>query len=344
MAAARHSAETRVEPEILEPDQVSPDPRWRDPAASRPGQMIWQFIGVGLLGGCAPFVFDGVAHGYELGGTVYTVATTGMLIAVAAGLIALLYLLVRATSLITPLGTSRRRRLLWAVLVATVGTLVWFLGRTVATARDPGVLHNGRMAVLIGGGLAILVAAALTRGWYLRAPVVVALVGLAWLGVFAFRDTGPTELEYRLDALAMNPADLWMVDIAGYHAVRHTFGQAVNGDEYQSATTGAGPITLKIFDIGYGCRPPRCTDSNYVLLPADHQISVIRDTDRTRVVALVGHQVIELTGPADVDPGPLKLAISSARRATDAELVAYLPQGPAPDPVEAVRIWLRKHT
>ncbi|MFI1995729.1 hypothetical protein [Actinoplanes sp. NPDC020271] len=340
MAAARHRAEIV---DTTEPGSPLPDrPHWEDPAASRTGQLVWQFIGVWLLGGCTPFVLDGVAHGYELGGTEYTVATTGMLVVVALGLIALLYLLVRATALVTPLGASRRGRLLWAVLVAAVGTLAWLAGRAVATAREPGVLHNGRMAVLLGGGLAVLVAALLTRGWWLRAPAAAALIVLAGAGVFAFRDLGPSDLDVRLDQAARKRTDFNVVTVAGYHPAQLTFGTNETGDEYVPDTPGAGGrIVLRIVDISHGCQPPRCLDPGYLYLGVAPTIF----EDRPPRAAVLHHQrIYELTGDPGVDPQLLLHSLTDIRQARDAEIAQGLPPFSPRNPVEAARHWLREHT
>ncbi|BCY07630.1 hypothetical protein L3i22_027180 [Actinoplanes sp. L3-i22] len=319
-------------------------PRWTDPAESRPGQLTWQLITVWLLGGCAPFVLDGVAHGFELGGPAFTTATVAMLVVIAAGLITMLYLLVRATSLVTPLGGTRRRRLLWAALVAAGGGLAWLTGRTVATAHGLDVLHNGRLAVLLGGALAALVAAALTRGWWLRAPATAALVVLAATGVLAFRDTGPSELDQRLARAGWTRDAAWHLDVPGFRPVRSTFGLAEQGDEYvPTDPAAAGRITLLTIDVSTGCHPPRCTDQNYLLLGGTNRASVFTgDTPRAAIIR--NHHVLELTGNPDVPPELLRQALASARPATDTELLDTLPAYSPRNPVEAARAWLRRHT
>ncbi|WP_436520381.1 hypothetical protein [Actinoplanes sp. HUAS TT8] len=338
MSAARHRAEIP-----LAPDPAPEPPQWKDPAANRTGQLVWQFIGVGLLGGCAPFVLDGVAHGYELGGTTYTVATTGMLLVVGAGLITLLYLLVRATPLVTPLGATRRGRLLWAALIAGGGTIAVLLGRTFAAAHDDGLLHNGRLAVLLGGSLTVLVAAALTGGWWLRAPAAVALIVLTWTGLIAFRDTGPTELEMRLTQAGADRTEMWTVTVPGYRVVHQTFGLAETGDEYLPAPgSAAGRLVLTTVDLSQGCRPPRCADPDYLLLTPGQ--AVVLPGSPTRVVMLRGHQVLELTAPIDADTDRLRDALQASRPATDPELLGALPAAPAGNPIDAFRIWLRHHT
>lgn len=325
---------------------MPPDrPQWTDPAASLPGQYIWQFIGVWLLGGCAPFVLDGVAHGFELGGAAFTVATVVMLTGVVLGLIALLFLLVRATSLVTPLGTTRGRRLLWAVLVAAGGGIAWLLGRTLVNANGLGVMHNGRMAVFLGGGLAALVAAVLTRGWWLRGPAAVALIVLAGTGLVAYRDTGPTELDMRLADAGWTKEDTWVVDIPGYHPSHRTFGLAADGDEYHAddvVAEGPGWLVLKAINISTGCQPPRCGNPDYLLLAS--LTPTIYRGGQTRLAVRRGHYILELTSVPGADLDRLKAAMEATRQATDDELMAALPPSRAHDPAEALRNWLRRHT
>ncbi len=229
------------------------------------------------------------------------------------------------------------------MLVAAVGALTWLAGRSIATAREPGVLQNGRLAVLLGGGLAVLVAAALTSGWWLRVPAVAALLAVVWAGTFAFRDTGPSDLDVRLDHAGLERSDLRVLTIAGYHPVDPSFGMNENGDEYVPNSPGAaGRINLKVIEVTAGCRPPRCTDPGYLLSVPVYPKSF--DGDLPRAAVLENGRVYELTGDLGVDPGLLRNALRTLRTPRDEEIAAGLPPFSPRNPAEALRHWLRDHT
>ncbi|WP_285558304.1 hypothetical protein [Actinoplanes regularis] len=344
MAAARHRAEISDHPAPTTPDPVPVErPRWTDPAASRPGQLAWQLVTVWLLGGFGPLALEGVTHGFELGGRAFTAATVVMLAVVSLSLMTALYVLVRATPVITPLGTTPRRRLLWTALVAAGGAVAWLTGRAIATAHELTVLHNGRLTVLLGGVLTVLVAAVLTHGWWLRIPAVAVLLVLAGTGLVVFRDSGPSELDRRLAHAGWTRDQTFVVNIPGYKPVHQTFGLAENGDDYiptDPAATG-GRIHLLSFEVTGGCRAPRCAHPDYLLLGDKPSVFA---GDESRAAVHRSHSVLELTGTPGVDPELLRQALENARPARDDELLNATAPAPARDPVEALRLWLRDHT
>ncbi len=344
MAAARHRAEISEIPKPTAPDPVPAErPRWTDPAASRPGQLAWQLVTVWLLGGFGPLALEGVTHGFELGGPAFTAATVVMLGVVSLSLLTALYVLVRATPVITPLGSTPRRRLLWTALVAAGSAVAWLTGRAIATAHELGVLHNGRLTVLLGGILTMLVAGVLTHGWWLRVPATAALLVLACAGLVVFRDSGPSELDRRLAHAGWTRDQAFVVEIPGYKPVHQTFGLAEKGDDFvpiYPAATG-GRIHLLSFEVSGGCLAPRCTHPDYLLL--GNEPSVFAGNE-SRAAVSRSHSVLELTGDPGVNPELLRRGLANARPATDFELMKALPPAPARDPLEALRLWLRDHT
>ncbi|WIM98871.1 hypothetical protein ACTOB_002491 [Actinoplanes oblitus] len=334
MSAPRHSARPRVR---TAPPADDP-PRWRDPAASRPGQTVWQFISLWILGGCVPLVLTGMARGFKLGGTGTTVATAALLTVAVLVFLGLLVLLVRATPVVTPLGSTPARRLLWALLVASVGALTWLAGRAVADAHGLAFRHDGRLTVFLGGALIIPVAAVLARGWWLRTPAALVLVALAGAGLLAFRDNGPSDGDLRVARFNALPVEAWVVDVPGYRRQRQTFGLGEGGDEYTAAGSGRR-IHLIASPVDGSCPPSRCEE------PAD--------TGRPRLAsggagptAVVRHGAVYLELAADraVDGRLLVTALDNARPASEAELLASLPEAPGTGFPEHARSWLRRHT
>ncbi|WP_157441440.1 hypothetical protein [Actinoplanes awajinensis] len=331
-------------------------PRWTDPAASRPGQLVWQLVTVWVLGGCAPLVLAGITRGFDLGGGVAVLATV-MLVVAALGAVALLYLLARATSVVTPLGATPARRLLWAALMIGGGTIAWLAGRAIVNAHDLGILHNGRLTVLLGGAVMLPVAALLTRGWWLRTPAALILLVLAGSGLVAFRDSGPSEIDLRLAHTGWTRDQLRVVTIPGYQPTHQSFGLGSGGDEYRA--TGAilnsssvtGRIRLVATLLPIECQlTPDCPGFAHPLLPPTGPSTFlgtawgIDETDPPNAAIRDGDLILELTGGPGVTSAQLRTAVATARRATDAEVLTALPESAAPNPAEALRRWLRNHT
>jgi hypothetical protein len=331
MAAPRHSARsgTRSAAPTASASPASPaadpgTPRWSDPAASWSGQLVWQFISLWILGGCAPLVLTGMARGFKLGGTGATVVTGALLVVASLSFLALLLLLVRATPVVTPLGATPARRLVWALLVAFGGALTWFTGRLVASAHGLGFMHDGRLTVFLGGALMIPVAAALL------------LVALAGAGALAFRDNGPSDGDRRLTHFVALPVEAWVVDVPGYHRSRQTFGLGENGDEYLPDGAG-GRIHLVAVSMEGTCAAGACAD-----LPGIPEQAQIESDGEPAAVVRHGEVYLRLSGEPGVDNALLLRALANAHPATEAELVEALPEAPGVSLAEHLRSRLRR--
>ncbi|WP_189333909.1 hypothetical protein [Actinoplanes ianthinogenes] len=333
MSAPRHSARPAVR--TAPPGDT---PRWTDPAASRPGQTIWQFLSLWILGGCVPLVLTGMARGFKLGGTGATVATVALLAVAALVFLGLLVLLVRATPVVTPLGATPARRLIWALLVAGLGALTWLAGRAVADAHGLAFMHDGRLTVFLGGALIIPVAALLARGWWLRTPAALVLVALAGAGLLALRDNGPSDGDHRVDRLNALPVQAWVVDVPGYRRNRQTFGLGDGGDEYSPAGAG-GHLHLVAAPVDAACELLDCEDAD-----EDARQARLEPGAGPAAVIRRGEVYLRLTGDRGVDGTILVQALDQSRPATESELVANLPEAPGVTLTEHLRSLLRRHT
>ncbi|GAA4585548.1 hypothetical protein GCM10023107_01050 [Actinoplanes octamycinicus] len=279
-----------------------------------------------------------MARGFKLGGAGTTVATGALLAVAALVFLGLLVLLVRATPVVTPLGATPGRRLLWAVLVAGGGALTWLAGRAVADARGLAFMHDGRLTVLLGGALIIPVAALLARGWWLRGPAALVLIALAGAGLLAFRDNGPSDGDRRVGRFNALPVQAWVVDVPGYQRNRQTFGLGDGGDEYSPAGTG-GRLRLVASPVGAACDLVECDE-----VADSTESQLIEVNDAPAAVIRHGGIYLRLTGTRGTDTTLLLTALTNARPATEAELVATLPESPDSGLPEKARSWLRRHT
>ncbi|GAB3839257.1 hypothetical protein [Dactylosporangium cerinum] len=191
----------------------------------------------------------------------------GLLVALA-GFVGLLWLTVRGTAAASVLGGTTAGQVVWALLVAVAGGVLWGAGW--ALSDDPsGMLGKGGSLVLLANGLPfVAVAGLLLRGWWARLATI-GIVGVVAAAMLAAPGrSGPPELSERLDQARLDRDSLFLVSIPGYHPSSDRFGDDLGTGVFMPTDPRAIPvarwITIVAFDratavkqsggCGQGCR------------------------------------------------------------------------------------------
>ncbi|MEV6347326.1 hypothetical protein [Actinoplanes sp. NPDC051851] len=321
-----------------------------DPPVSRNGQLTRQLGAVLLLGAFLPLVFQGVAHGYRVAGNA--LLTTAVLAVLAAGTILLLVLLAGGTRAATPLGATTTGRVTWAFLVTVAGGTLWTLGWLIADSAELEIVRSGRLTLLSGGLLFVLVAAVLTHSWPLRILAALLLLAVVASGALLLRNTGPTEADQALRRAGYPHGALYVVTIPGYRSIGRSFGASPDGDLFEPTTLpdGADPATFRISfktRYTYPCAHNlRCSDADTTEAASTTTSSLtptIDLADRSGFVATRGRATLQLTAGTAVDPTVLRTALREARPPTDTEILHAIPAPPPTDFLDSLRRFLRHH-
>jgi hypothetical protein len=209
-----------------------------------------QLAAVWLIGAAGLPVAAGVVFlaGYDNGTGALAV---GALVALA-GIVGLLWLTVRGTAAVSVLGGTTAGRVVWALLVAVAGGVLW--GLWWSLSDDPGGMFGkgGAQGLLANGLPFVAVSAVLVRGWRARAAAAGVVAAVAATGLVTTAPSGPDELSQRLDLARLDRELLYVVSIPGYRPSDDMFGDDLGTGTFMPkdplAIPGLRWITIIAFD------------------------------------------------------------------------------------------------
>jgi hypothetical protein len=168
-------------------------------------------------------------------------------------LLAYLIAVAAATRTVSVLGGTSGLRVLWALLVLTLGSVGWLLGWIVSDEVGLGISHNALLTLLLGGVPFALVAGLFLSGWRYRSVAAGVIVLLMVAGIVALRRPAPGELDTRLALAGMTRETSYAVAIPGYRPDQgRDFGHGFGGASFSPVDPAAVPpdrlITLTAYD------------------------------------------------------------------------------------------------
>ncbi|MFC4046171.1 hypothetical protein ACFO1B_47810 [Dactylosporangium siamense] len=177
----------------------------------------------------------------------------GVLVALAA-IGGLLWLTVKGTAAASVLGATTAGQVVWALLVAVAGGVLWGLWWSMSDNPEGMLGKGGAPGLLVNGLPFAAVAGVLLRGWPARlaGTGVVAVAAVLTAVTPTGRPAAPDDLSARLDRARLDRELLYVVSIPGYRPSSDMFGDDLGTGTFMPVDPLAIPglrwITIIAFD------------------------------------------------------------------------------------------------